>query len=297
MQNMISKEQAMDGRGKETIEDIVLRHSKRGMDVLRRYLPACYAAAAAKYILSWQKGRTVFLTTGFYVAGFAETDGPAGTVFLALALKKIGFRPVIITDSYCKGFFELKHIETLYMPFDYGENWCSEILAKYKPAGLISIERCGRNIHGDYENMRGVSISEFTAETDILFSLAYHKIPTVGVGDGGNEIGMGNLAEIISANLKLVPCEVKVDNLVIATVSNWGAYALGAYLAVFSGDMSLLPSFDEVREYIAQTVEIGSVDGVTKERKVGVDGFDMNTEKEILDALKDAVIQEIKNES
>lgn len=290
MQSEVSGKQQSDGA--ETIEDIVLRHSKRGMDVLRKYLPAFYAASAAKTILSWQRGRTVFLTTGFYVAGFAETDGPAGTVFLALALKKLGFRPVIVTDTFCEGFFELKKIETLYMPFDYGENWCADILTKYNPAGLISIERCGRNIRGDYENMRGVSISEFTAETDILFSLAYNKIPTVGVGDGGNEIGMGNLADIISANLKLVPCEVKVDNLVIATVSNWGAYALGAYLAVFANDPTLLPEFGEVEEYIAETVKIGSVDGITKERKVGVDGFDMGTEKEILDALKEAVAQE-----
>lgn len=204
----------------EVIEDIVLKYSKRGMNVLRQAMLENYAENAAKMILSWGKG-TVFLTTGFYVAGFAETDGPAGTVFMALALKALGFRPIIITDDFCKGFFELQQIETVYMPFDFGENWCRSIIEQYKPVGMISIERCGKNIHGDYQNMRGVSISEFTAETDILFELLYKKIPTIGVGDGGNEIGMGNVAELISQNLKLVPCAVKVDCLVIATVSNW----------------------------------------------------------------------------
>ena len=60
-------------------ESIILRHSGRGMNLLREYLPEDYCAEAAKEILSWPKG-IVFLTTGFYVAGFAETDGPAGTI-------------------------------------------------------------------------------------------------------------------------------------------------------------------------------------------------------------------------
>lgn len=44
-----------------------------------------------------------------------------------------------------------------------------------------------------------------------------------------------------------------------------------------------------MRNYIAQTVEIGSVDGVTKEKTVSVDGFNMETEKEIFLLLKEAV--------
>ncbi len=48
-----------------------------------------------------------------------------------------------------------------------------------------------------------------TARLDYLFE---HGIPSVGIGDGGNEIGMGNLAEVIPG----------VDRLVLASVSNWG---------------------------------------------------------------------------
>ena len=127
----------------ETIEDIVLRHGSRGMNVLKKSLPAGYSHKAAEMILSWERGRTILLTTGFYVAGYAETDGPAGTVFLALALKKLGFNPVIVTDSFCKDFFELKGLEVVYMPFDGDEKYCTALLEKYQPAGLISVERCG----------------------------------------------------------------------------------------------------------------------------------------------------------
>ena len=59
---------------KETVEDIVLRHSKRGMTILRKYMGDFYCKRAAEKILELPKGN-IFLTTGFYVAGHAETDG------------------------------------------------------------------------------------------------------------------------------------------------------------------------------------------------------------------------------
>ena len=271
----------------EKIEDIVLRHSGRGMDILRKEMTGEYAKSAAEMILSWKKG-TVFLVTGFFVAGFAETDGPSGTVFLAHALKKLGYNPVIVSDDYARGFFEIKEIETVYMPFWEGEKWCEDLLEKYKPVGLISVERCGKNSKNDYANMRGVSIADTTAKIDILFELAYGKIPTIGVGDGGNEIGMGNVASIVSEKLSLVPCVIKTDLLVIATVSNWGAYAITAYLEKLSG-IPVFMSYDDVHEYIEQTVKIGSVDGVRRKRSVSVDGFEMDVEKEIIDSLREAV--------
>lgn len=267
----------------ERIEDIVLRHSKRGMNILNENMECDCCSEAAKFILSWEKGN-VFLTTGFYVKGFAETDGPAGTVALAGALKALGYRPIIITDKYCQGFFEIKKLETIYMPIDAGIEFAERTIAEYKPVGMISIERCGRNANDDYANMRGISIKEHTARIDLFFEAAAGKIPTIGVGDGGNEIGMGNAAEIIAEKLELVPCIVCADRLVIATVSNWGAYGIAAYLGLMTG-RKLMADFKEIQDYIKRIVELGSVDGVLGEHVVGVDGFDMETEKEIVDAL------------
>lgn len=272
---------------KESIEDIVLHHSGRGMDILRGYKRDRYAESAARTILSWEKG-TVFLTTGFYVAGFAETDGPVGTVFLAKALKKLGYRPVILTDDYCKGFFDGEGVEVIYMPFDADLDWCMETLGSFTPVGLISIERCGENTERDYANMRGVSITEKTAAADLFFRIALGIVPTIGVGDGGNEIGMGNVAEIIEEKLSLKPCVVTVDNLVIATVSNWGAYAIIAYLEKLSGQKVFM-TFEEAMAFIKKTVDLGSVDGVLKQQIVSVDGFGMETEKEIIDSLGAAI--------
>ena len=83
---------------KETVEDIVLRHSKRGMTILRKYMGDFYCKRAAEKILELPKGN-IFLTTGFYVAGHAETDGPLGTMTLAKALRAVGYRPIIVTDK------------------------------------------------------------------------------------------------------------------------------------------------------------------------------------------------------
>lgn len=269
----------------ETIEDVVLRHSKRGMTVLRKYMDRDYCKKAAQQILALERG-TILLTTGFYVAGHAETDGPLGTVVLAKALAKQNFHPVIVTDEFCHGFFEEAGLDVCYVDVDAEAEQYEKMLEDFRPVGLISIERCGRNQEDDYANMRGVSIKDHTARTDWLFIKARKKgIPTFGVGDGGNEIGMGNLEEVISGKLELVPCKVKVDTLIIATVSNWGAYAVAAYIQKLTG-MRVLPRFSEIREYLTAIVAMGSVDGVTKKHSLSVDGFSLDVEREILDGLK-----------
>lgn len=274
---------------KHIIEDTILRHSRRGMHLLREYMNRNFCGEAVQKLLSLKRGN-ILLTTGFYVAGFAETDGPVGTLFLARALKKLGFAPVIVTDSFCRGFFEEPGIEVKYMEFEAGEEAYRRLLEYYRPDALISIERCGINQNRDYANMRGMSIAAHTARTDLMFELANKQgILTIGVGDGGNEIGMGNLAEIIDKKLNLVPCVVTVDYLIIATVSNWGAYGMMAYLELLTGE-KLLPDFSEAAAYLERIVRMGSVDGVTKEQEASVDGFSLEVEKEILTALRDDIL-------
>ena len=96
------------------IEDIILRHSQRGMDVLRPYMPKAFCEEAVEALLNLPHG-VIFLTTGFYVAGYAETDGPLGTEVLAQALKKLGYQPVIVTDALCKDYFEPMGLEVEYV--------------------------------------------------------------------------------------------------------------------------------------------------------------------------------------
>ncbi len=273
---------------KGTPEEVTLRYSKRGMTLLKEYLQKDYCKKAAEKLLQAPKGN-VLITTGFYVAGYAETDGPIGTLAVAKALEGLGYHGIVITDKYCEGFFELKNISVEYVAIDADQSVYEAILEKYRPVYMISIERCGHNLENEYANMRGDSITGQTACIDTLFELAAEKkIPTIGVGDGGNEIGMGNVRQVILEKLELNPCVVTVDDLIIATTSNWGAYALAAYMAKLSGRPVFI-TYEEIEEYMAQIVALGCVDGVTKQKKMGTDGFSMEIEKEIITSLKEAI--------
>lgn len=269
-----------------TVEGIIMRRSARGMDKLLPHLPADYCRGAASSLLGLQRGN-VLIATGFYVAGFAETDGPPGAFFLAQALNALGFECTIVTDKYCAGFFDGGGIDTEYIDIDANESKLNCLLRKKQPVSLLSIERCGADETGDYKNMRGVSISSHTARLDHLFLEGMRRgIPTYGIGDGGNEIGMGCFKETIERELSLSPCVTRVDYPIIATVSNWGAYGLCAYLQMLSGE-SVMPTADEVMNYIAEIAAKGSVDGVTREHSPTVDGFPQQVERETVELLNE----------
>jgi hypothetical protein len=138
--------------------------------------------------------------------------------------------------------------------------------------------------------MRNCSISSHVAPADRLFEMEYGKIPTIGIGDGGNEIGMGNVADIISEHLELVPCRVKTDFLIIASVSNWGAFGLIAYLQMLT-EKELMPTYEEIEHYYRMGCVLRHVDGVTRVVNSHlVDGFDRDTvEKKLLEEMMEAI--------
>ncbi len=142
-------------------------------------------------------------------------------------------------------------------------------LYHYQPDAVLSIERPGQAADGGYYNMRGESISARTACFDTFINNA--KCPTIGIGDGGNEIGMGNITEALKG-LDIVSATTRVDELLIADVSNWGAYGILAMLSVMN-EIDLLASVKprEILEYLSN---LGSVDGVTRQNELTEDGLD-----------------------
>ncbi len=157
------------------------------------------------------------------------------------------------------------------------------LLDRYRPALLISIERCGPTKDDRYLNMRGLDVSDQTARIDALFE---GELPSVGIGDGGNEIGMGNVAAAVASSGQLVPdpCVTRVNKLIIASVSNWGGYGLVAALSSLVG-RDLLPSVDDERRLVERTAALGAVDGTTGEADGKVDGFGPEVTAEILTDL------------
>jgi hypothetical protein len=158
-----------------------------------------------------------------------------------------------------------------------------EALQKYQPEVIISIERPGQAIDGGYYNMRGESISEYTACFDSFMNLC--ECPTIGIGDGGNEIGMGNVAEALRG-LNIIPATTTCTELIVADVSNWGAYGLISFLSAWQ-QRDLLAEFvplDTLR-YIS---ELGSVDGVTRVNQLTEDGLDPSEGEAVLRDLRRA---------
>lgn len=276
----------------ETIEKIILRFSGRGMDILSQHLPRDFCEQAAVALLNCRRG-TVYILTGFYVNGIGETDGPPGAYFLSKALSMLGFRPVILTDQYCRNYFDYDSgVETRYIPISipnasrYFENMAKED----QPVAMVSIERCGRNITNSYSNMHRIDITPHTAPLDELFLLNSSDALKIAIGDGGNEIGMGLLKEVIDDRFSVSPCVVSTDHLIIATVSNWGSLGLMAYLQAYSG-IEVMPSGADLKAYFEHIVARGAVDGIRGGGSVSADGFDFEVDLEMLKALRESAIQ------
>ena len=160
-----------------------------------------------------------------------------------------------------------------------------ELLTEIDPSVVIAIERCGLTDEGLFRNMHGQDITPYNARIDYLVSGHPH---TVGIGDGGNEIGMGNLAKEVTEvpTLVKIPCVTEVSRLVISSVSNWGGYGLAASMSKLSG-RNLLPSIEAEQDLVRRTVDLGAVDGMSAKQEYKVDGFTLEENSRALQRLHD----------
>src|SRR6516225_6818538 len=236
---------------------------------------------AASALVNARSSR-VGLITGFYVPEgtppAAETDGPLGAALLARALAAVGVPCRVATDEPCRGACAAAlagagareiaiDIVALRAPL-------APLVETWRRAGIshaISIERCGRSADGAPRNMRGQDIGSHTAALDDLFVAGPWE--TIAVGDGGNEIGMGAISRSLIARHiahgETIASVTAARHLIVAGVSNWGAYALLGALATLREDWrrTLLNCLDENlhRGVLEAMIEHGpAVDGVSR---------------------------------
>ncbi|NNE64647.1 MAG: DUF4392 domain-containing protein [Gammaproteobacteria bacterium] len=266
-----------------TIEDILVARNLRGMKTIQPHLQAGYCMRAAN-ILRHCKGH-VFIGTGFPVVDTFETDGPVGTIALYDALETLGASPVIVCGRPISEVLASKYRvhEIRVGDHDQREHEALMALYKYLPEAIVSIERPGQAADGGYYNMRGESISARTACFDSFMNMA--RCPTIAVGDGGNEIGMGKVSDALK-DLNIVPSATSCDELIVADVSNWGAYGIISFLSVWN-DRDLLKEINplNILKYIS---ELGSVDGVTRINQLTEDGLPASDGESILLELRRA---------
>jgi D-glutamate cyclase len=250
--------------------------------------------AAARAARALHGARRVLIVTGFTVEpDMPETDGPPGAAVLGRALRRLGARVTYVTDTINVPLVEAA-LKTLDEPSDVAvypreADGARRLLAAERPTHLVAIERPGRNRVGDYLNMRGESVAAWNAPIDELFVVATALRPaTIGIGDGGNEIGMGKvrtrLARLDALRARIATV-VPVDHLVVAGVSNWGGYGIVAALGRLTG-LDLLHTPEIERRLIEACVAAGACDGVTRRREPTVDSLAAETHAAVVDLLR-----------
>jgi hypothetical protein len=284
------------------IEELLVSRNQRGMAAVRQALEPGYYLRAARHLHAITG--TVLIGTGFPVNDTYETDGPVGALALYQALDYLGAHPVLVCGTPLSAELAADYrVHDIAVGNSAGRVTDAGIqpvrlrggrrkgdpeistlddLVSMSPSAVISIERPGLTAEGRYHNMLGEDITERCACFDYFVELA--GCPTIAIGDGGNEVGMGNVQDVIHA-LDVEPSTTRCDELLVADVSNWGAYGLIALLGYWRGeDLLGRISPSGILEYLCAR---GSVDGVTRENTPTEDSFDAAVGEQVLVALRE----------
>lgn len=256
------------------------------------------AAAAAAICDAVSRGDRVVIVTGFpsrsfLIEGLTETDGPTGSAVLARCLEEcLGAIPIVVTHPLLTRYVEpcltaagliLTDLEralrskagdwtaaaTTCVPFtgDRTEAQAAAValLDRVAPTAMVSVETPGPAADGRCYTATGrESTDHLIVRGEALFAEAGKRgVLTVGIGDGGNELGLGAVAEATRRHVRngeIIACAVPATVTVPAAISNWGACAIGAAVAAAMRQPEVLERIDPVWVNDACALA-GAVDG------------------------------------
>ena len=218
----------------------------------------------------------VYIITGFVLLPHKvpEMDGTVSAMLLARALvMAFGAKPVIVCpDDSVQAIEKCAAVVGLHIYED-----LDTVQALPLSMGVVAFTK---NI------AFGLDVTALQARSDVLWdTLRANGVPNIAIGDLGNEIGMGTIAEHIK---KYVPftaegeCQcgcgggilsaTKADNIITATCSDWGCYGLMAALAYLKKDMEILHHEEMESEVMRVAARNGFID-MTGSLLPGIDGF------------------------
>ncbi|MFA9396799.1 MAG: DUF4392 domain-containing protein [Clostridiaceae bacterium] len=290
--------------------------------------------SAKKLVSTLKEGDLVYIMTGFVLLPFkkAEMDGIVSAMLLARALVK-GFnvKPVIVCPkdnikavenlAYVVGLHFYDNIEELKeYPLSVAgitftkdgtkaEKQADEIMVKGLPSAVISIECPGANSVGVYHNAIGLNVSDLEAKQDILFTKLKQKgVLNIAIGDLGNELGMGTIKEHLQ---KYVPyaakgsckcgcgggimASVKADNIITATVSDWGCYGLIAALSYLKKDINIMHTKEMEKDALITASRSGMID-MYGDLIPAVDGCNMSMMVSMVNLMRESIESVMKLE-
>lgn len=297
-------------------------------DASRRYTGGPTSMNAARKLVDTVKeGDIVYIMTGFVLRPYkkAEMDGIVSSALLCRALvKAFGAKPVIVCpkDNYeavkhlapCVGLHLFEDMDTLReIPVSMGvvcftsdadlaPQQADEIISKAKPSAVISIECPGANEVGEYHNATGLSVTELEGKQDVLFEkLQAMGVLNIAIGDLGNEIGMGAIRDTLEAYIPYaargtcrcgcgggIAVRTKADNIITATVSDWGCYAMIAALAYLKEDPDIMHTPELEKKAIETASSSGMID-MYGWLIPAIDGFGLETNMPIVALMGEMV--------
>lgn len=146
-------------------------------------------------------------------------------------------------------------------------------------------------------------ITRFTAKTHFLLELAERlnlPIESIGIGDRGNEIGVGKIPwEIFKQNSSthreaVFCCRVRTDYLISCGISNWGGYALLTGVALAMGRLDILEKVTPEQEgaVLDYLVRHGpAIDGITCKQDHSVDGIEFKDYIKVIERIKEIAFE------
>lgn len=282
--------------------------------------------AAERLRAAVKSGDHVILVTG---AGgppwmpVGETDGPLGVAALGRALVLgLGARPVFVTESHCvkslgaavvaaglpvvsREVAAARQGAAVVMEYSKDDREAQaqarRMIEELRPAAIIACEKLAPNAKGEIHSVLGVNVTAEHAKIQHLFHQAKQMgVPTVGFADGGNEVGCGLIYEdtrvIMAAGAHCqCPCGdgmatvVSTDVLVLAAVSNWGAYGACAMLAYLLRNPELVHDPDTEYRMLDANVREGGADGTTGSPIMRVDGIGVEVNQGLVRQLHELV--------
>lgn len=275
---------------------------------------------AAKQLLNamGKKNPVVLIGTGFLIkpALHPETDGPISSALLARAISLLGGTPIIVSEENSMEVLRSACIEAELMVVDEIEDAVKfphsvalvvmppasqkklteevmEKLLSLSPVGMVSIEHPGKADDGKYYSLLGYELTEWPGEIDDLMDRVGAKGGcTIGIGDGGNEAGMGfskpELDQIIPYG-KLIGTAGTCKAPIVASISEYGAYALIAAMEFISG-IDVLQSPDLEERVLRAAIRAGAVCGCSGKPVPAIDMIDIEYIRSYVNMLKCTVV-------
>ncbi|MGH7277719.1 MAG: glutamate cyclase domain-containing protein, partial [Candidatus Rokuibacteriota bacterium] len=140
---------------------------------------------------------------------------------------------------------------------------------------------------------------------DLFLAAGARGVLTVAIGDGGNEVGMGGLRDIVESHVpngKTCGCgcgggiaaQSEAAALVTAVVANLGASAIAASLALLTGRRDVLASPELEMRSLAACAAAGAVDGQHNECVDSADGLGSRAYAAVLETIAAVVERRLK---